>query len=710
MARYKNSLYDWCVENSRMEVLHQWDGEKNEPYSPQEIGPGTEIVVWWKCEKGHEYQMSVYGRTKAKSCPICSNRRVLKGFNDLETMHPDVALEWNYEKNKDLIPSQVTYGSSKKVWWKCKHGHEWEAVIVSRTRGNKAGCPVCAGNVVVEGYNDLMTTHPEIAKEWSPNNKKLASQVSKGSGYKAIWICEKNHEYSATVGSRVNLKSGCPICAKELQTSFPEKAICFYLKKSFADLVENYRVDWLGKSELDMYIPELNLAIEYDGGAWHKNPEKDLLKDKLCNDNGISLIRVRDDICCKLDKTTSIQIIVTKNDWNDLNRGILDVYKIINNNWKNIEVPPIDIERDKSEIYKLMDVLEKRDSLYDKYPELADQWDNEKNGFLTPKMVTDHVGKKVWWKCEKGHSWQATVASRVDMQIGCPYCSNRKVLAGDNDLATTHPHIAAEWHPNKNKGLTARDVVSGSNIKAWWICSEGHEYEAMVNSRISKKTGCPICSGKSVLKGYNDLETKYPDIAAQWHPTKNEGTSPTEVVSKSDKKVWWICDKGHEWQAQISNRVNGTGCPVCAGKVVVEGYNDLGTTHPEIVAQWNHIMNKPVKVTEVSAGSNKKVWWICSKGHVWDQTIAQQVSSKGSCPICSGKRVVEGQNDIFTLYPELKNVWDYEKNIGIIPENQGKGSKKMVWWKCDYCGEHYERVIQSQVRSKRCPVCKEYIK
>ena len=153
----------------------------------------------------------------------------------------------------------------------------------------------------------------------------------------------------------------------------------------------------------------------------------------------------------------------------------------------------------------------------------------------------------MWWKCKLGHTWQATVASRVDQNIGCPYCSGRFAIVGETDLVTTHPEIAKEWHPTKNGMLTADNVKAGTNKKVWWICSLGHEYEASPSARtdLKKHTGCPICAGKRVLTGFNDFQTKYPEIAEQWHPSLNGELKPTDVAPKSDKKVLWICSIGH---------------------------------------------------------------------------------------------------------------------------------------------------------------------
>ena len=146
---------------------------------------------------------------------------------------------------------------------------------------------------------------------------------------------------------------------------------------------------------------------------------------------------------------------------------------------------------------------------------------------------------------------------------GCPYCSGRRAISGETDLATRYPDLAAEWHPTRNGDLSPADVLPGSHRLVWWQCEHGHEWRAQIKSRVAG-TGCPVCSNRALLRGENDLATNYPELARQWHPTKNGQLTPSDVVPGTRRKVWWVCDKGHEWRASVSARVNGSGCPVCA--------------------------------------------------------------------------------------------------------------------------------------------------
>ena len=148
-------------------------------------------------------------------------------------------------------------------------------------------------------------------------------------------------------------------------------------------------------------------------------------------------------------------------------------------------------------------------------------------------------------------------------------CAGKLVVPGQNDLASAYPAIAEQWHPIKNGTLTPEQVTVFSNKKAWWICDQGHEWNSVIAHRTQNASGCPYCSNRKVLTGFNDLATVEPLIAKQWHPTLNGDLTPEMVVAGSHKKVWWQCSDGHIWKALICSRTGSQkyGCPVCAGKI-----------------------------------------------------------------------------------------------------------------------------------------------
>ena len=194
-------------------------------------------------------------------------------------------------------------------------------------------------------------------------------------------------------------------------------------------------------------------------------------------------------------------------------------------------------------------------------PSLSRDWHPTKNGDLTPSDVRPHSHRKVWWICEKGHEWQATVSNRVDRRSGCPKCS-RHLASEENNLQICYPDIAMEWHPTKNGTLRPSDVTPHTGRKVWWICEKGHEWQAAVWTRVDKDCGCPMCSGR-VATNDNNLAVVRPDLAKEWHPTKNGDLRPTDVKPKSNRKVWWLCKMDHEWEAVVKNRTYGSGCPYC---------------------------------------------------------------------------------------------------------------------------------------------------
>ena len=335
---------------------------------------------------------------------------------------------------------------------------------------------------------------------------------------------------------------------------------------------------------------------------------------------------------------------------------------------------------------------------------LLTQWDSEKND-KSPKEVSHGSHYNAWWRCDKGHEWQAVVYSRGAGQK-CPYCVSKRVLVGENDLASQNPELIAQWHPTRNGKLTPADVLAGSHRLVWWVCEKGHEWQATVKSRANG-TGCPVCANRTLLPGVNDLATVYPQVAAQWHPTRNGELTPSMIMCGSFKKAWWICEKGHEWEATVSSRVsNGVGCPVCAGRKVVPGVNDFASAFPALAEQWDAEKNKPLTPEQVSPYSNRGVWWICEKGHSYHTAVSARSFNQSGCPYCSGRLVLAGFNDLATLEPMVAKQWHPSLNLPLTPEMVTVNSHKKVWWECP--NKHvWKAVIYSRAGKQKvgCPIC-----
>ena len=616
---------NYLIEN--IALMSEWDWERNRVagLDPNTLTEGSNKKAYWICSKGHSYHTIIANRTfRAGGCPVCSNKKTVPGINDLATTHPELASEWDYEKNDTLIPQNIVAGSTRRVWWKCQHcGFSWQQSSSQRIQDNN-GCPYCSGLRPKKGINDLQTVNPLLASEWNyqRNGSLQPSDVLPQSNKKVWWVCKEGHEWKTSVAVRYK-GCRCPVCS--------------------------------GKKILE---------------------------------------------------------------------GINDLQTL--------------------------------------YPGIAAEWHRSKNLLLLPTQVSYASQKKVWWQCKYGHEWQSIISNRTNLRSGCPICSNKQVLTGHNDLGTTHPEIAKEWHPEKNLPLRPADIIAGSNKKVWWMCRKGHEWYVAPNQRTQGRN-CPVCSealhtsfpeqcvfyyltqcvvadnrhtafGKEIdiyipsmqvgieyngllyhngketadeekkrffqkrgirvitikesnqnhidgdvvfydcndrkrinltwvietvfalleipcptinilddslkihnqyleFEKKNSIEITHPDLARQWHPTKNGRLVPSMVSSGSNIKVWWQCEQGHGWKADVAHRVAGRGCPYCCNKKVLQGYNDLSTTHPALAAEWNYERNGELRPQDIVAGSSKCVWWKCKNGHEWQAIVYNRKKGK-SCPEC----------------------------------------------------------------------------
>jgi len=448
----------------------------------------------------------------------------------LSVSHPELAAQsvgWD--------PSAVATNSNRILPWRCDLGHEWDARVFSRARSGN-GCPFCANRKVLAGFNDLATTHPALAAEavgWDP------AAVIAGSARTRQWRCGEGHRFSATPASRVG-GTRCAVCANR------------QVLVGFNDLATT-------RSEL---------AEQADG--W--DPTKVTAGSK-------SRRRWR----CGAGHTWEAQVSERAR--------------------RNSSCPQC----------ANRPVRRARGNLADDYPELAAQavdWD--------PTSFTSGSSGVQRWRCEEGHEWDARINHRV-RGTRCPVCTNRVVVPGTNDLATTRPDLATQavdWD------TTA--VASGTPQRRLWRCGEGHEWMARVDVRAAG-SGCPVCSNHQLLPGVNDLGTTNPELAAQ-----AVGWDPSTCMAGSNEKRRWRCEEGHEWDAIVNSRTAGNNCAVCSGRTLLTGFNDLATIRPDLVAEadgWDP--------STVVSGSKKKLLWRCAEGHQWAATVASRTRHQASgCPTC----------------------------------------------------------------------------
>lgn len=573
----------FIIENEAL--MKEWNYCRNNELNifPDTIGATSYKTVWWTCPRGHEYDMPVTQRNRGQGCPYCSNRRILPGYNDLATTNPEFLSQWDFSRNT-LNPKEVSRGSHKVVWWTCEKGHSYPQAINKKTSRN-SGCPICSGHLTVSGINDFATCYPEMAKEWHPakNGELSPSEISQKSGRKVWWICQYGHEWEATPHDRATDHTGCPFCSSRRLTSFPEQAIFYYIKKLYPDAQNRYRDIFDNGMELDIYVPSIRFAVEFDGAAWHASEEshtKERLKYAICRANRITLCRVKEHTGKEWPDVADFQYSINhrkhREELQPVIQAIMDSIDRDSNDWtrkKPMQIHSsvsVDLERDANAIREYLTPIS--NSLVELRPDLAAEWNYEKNGNLRPEMFGINSNEKAWWTCSVcGHEWQTTIIHRGGKRnSGCPVCAKKKQgktftkrrVDERGSLAENNPALADEWHPTKNGDLTPADITEKRFAPVWWKCKKcGHEWETSPNDR-SRGRGCPCCSGRVPKIGVNDLKTLYPEIAAEWNYEKNGDKRPEQFLPKSSKKVWWRCHIcGHEWESIIQNRTKGHGCP-----------------------------------------------------------------------------------------------------------------------------------------------------
>lgn len=369
------TVREFLEENNELRLM--WSKNNSDTLLDLKINSSKKAL--WVCEKfGAEYAKPISVKIqKPESCSVCTGSTVFSGYNDLKTLYPNLASEWDYEKN-DISPEQVKYSTGKKFYWKCSNGHKWETRVSHRTssgsgcpqcqKENKAdlqrirsmekygivsegndemaryyvgdsekvparnshkpckwkcdsghsweqpprafnGCPYCLkrrtlSGEVINSQKETISAIPEMSKLYHEDNKLKADEVSSSSAKKSLWKCSENHIWEAyPYAIKKSLAKGnkcCPYCVN--QVSSQEKRIREVVKKALpnAEIRYNDR-KVIAPYELDIYIPSLSIAIEYNGLYWHSESRTNYDKHyhynkwKMCDKRGIQLITVWED-------------------------------------------------------------------------------------------------------------------------------------------------------------------------------------------------------------------------------------------------------------------------------------------------------------------------------------------------------------------------------------------------------------------------------
>jgi len=758
------------------ELVSQWHPTKNGSISPSEITVTNHIKIWWKCDKGddHEWQTNANNRVRHGSgCPFCAGQRATS-LNNLTVTRPELIEIWDYEvnsklptelmpssnykasfkcsnnpshkweqklsnkniecpdcfaKNKSVFgvashlidewdieenerlgldPRKVSAGSAKKAAWVCTHNssHKWKVNIRNRAVLN-SGCPYCAGHIATQESN-LMVGFPEVANEWHPTkNKKVKStDVKAGSGIKRWWLCPKGHSYQATPDSRTGKKgTGCPKCNSS--TSSPEIRIFCELSSLFPEAKQRAKVYGV---ELDIWLPHLNLGVEFDGFYWHKDKlAKDKQKNQVLIKEGIKLIRVR---VKPLDKISEHDILCERDDLTkaDINSLLLSMYRIKLISKKQL----LEYEKQSDfcndiEYRRILSYLPSpvpEESLGTVTAESLTYWDYKLNSPLVPDNFAPKSNKVVHWRCkiDPSHKWEMRI-NEFSKNKKCPFCAKTRPSA-TYSLKTEHPELASEWHPTKNT-ITPEEILPKSGVKVWWFCKEdaSHEWQVSPNSRVYFSNGCPICSGR-VASEKNNFAKTHPHLLQSWDYSKNDG-DPRDFKSGSSVVVHWICPdyEYHRWESSIYSRVNNK-CPFCSGKRA-HVLDSVKHNSPEILKEFLYFISKDdvkISLEDLPTRSSRRAKWQCKIcNHKYSLSVKDKIKGE-SCSKCYPKYT---NGTLASKRPELAAEWHPSKNERTPEQITILSNTTEFWWLCENGHEWRKSLLARTSREVQCTVCEE---
>jgi len=741
-------MKETSIAFTHSDIAKDWDFENNKNLSPTDFAKTSKLSVWWNCKNNHKYKVSIHSRIRSGGCKICNapnkienlrKSKLLKGKSFAQAK-PELLSEWNYNKN-EIKPNEISEKSHIQVWFKCINNHEWQSTPQRRSRGD--GCPECyrlldKSKLVREqklkkkGLS-LADEFPDLIKEWDfDKNEELPEMYGSGSNQNVSWKCSFGHSWVAKIYNRTGNLSGCPYC--KASTSKLEVFILTEMRGLFKEVIWRHKIDGY---ECDIYIPEIKTGIEVDGAYWHNDKlERDNLKVKVFNDNNVRLIRVRDE---SLPKIIGEVILYNKQSV-DIDLSCEVVKYLLKNNseerFLNYVKNHIQIgDKEYKKILSLLPSPTEDKSLSEINHKLSKEWDYDKNSPLTPLMFTPNSEKKVFWKCIKEHSWEASIKNRHLRNTGCPHCYeiNRseivrkgKMKKDSDTFGSVFPNLLSEWDYKKNN-ISPFEVAPKSKLKVWWVCPNSHEYEKTINGRANGND-CPNCSSKKRSTSARNvriaktgtLDIKFPEIARQWDFVKNKSI-PNDFPPGSKEKVWWLCSNKHSWTASIYNRTKqNQGCPICFKQnqkemslnSAIARFGSLEEHNPSFLKEWDYDKNMDINPSQITLNNKSKVWWLCSNHHSFNQSPYDRNNGHG-CPICSKEKklesykmkILENRGSFEDNNPNLLKYWDYSKNKNVSPNNVTSGSREKVWWKCGK-GHSWTESITAMTNPRRVKYCR----
>lgn len=615
-----------------------WDKAVRGNTDPATIGVGSSELLHWRCpEDGYTWEARPKAITRSwlkgfSGCPKCAGKAP-KTDADYHELAARRGYQW-------LGPGVVRV--IHKTQWRCTNGHEWASCYNDISHGY--GCPVCAGKVVT-AENSLRAVHPDVAAEWHPtkNGSLTPNNVQRSSHKSVWWHCKAClSDWQMSVNMRDN-GQGCPYCAgrrvnktNSLAARHPELIAQWHPTKNggltpgTVAWCSGRKVWWRCQyghewhSRIANRVSQGGRGCPFCSNQTSRAELRVLAELRQIIPSVEARSKVRGYEVDLLLPECGVAIELDGHRWHQF-QGAKDEEKA--NSLRKAGIRLIRLREEPLPLIFDDDLPLPRNFDSDPLPTLTS---------LAIKIASLTKGKsRAALKAYVSHSKLVGEREYRILLVERPAPESKK------SLGNAYPEIAAEWNIELNAPLMPEMVTPGSHHKTWWNCPRGHEpYQTTILARTNGGNGCPTCAGKRI-DDTNSFASKFPELVAEWHSTKNGALRPNEVAAFSGKRVWWRCAKGHEWQAPISSRSVGHGCSRCAlanrRPLVVPRERSLAAKHPTVAKEWHPAKNGSERPDHTAPSTARKVWWKCANGHEWRASISNRANGAG-CPTCYKER------------------------------------------------------------------------
>jgi very-short-patch-repair endonuclease len=642
--------------------------------------------------------------------------------NPLTATHPEIAKDWDLEKNGSLLPEHVNSYSKEVMWWRCVEGHEYQVSVYSRVRSG--GCKVCqrsdhaeiARLTKLKKSKSLANAQPQLITEWdSERNKGLSPDTVFHKSHRPVWWkCKYGHTWQSTPQRR-SRGDACPTCAKNNAGDRVRKWRLEKAGQSFADAYPELLEEWDYKKNIlqpTEIAPKSNYRASWRckyGHEWNATVDNRTHNESNCPQCRPQSSRIEIYLLCEL------KVIFSEVRWRSKISGVeCDIYipdlqlgiEVDGEYWHKNRAQK---DRNKTQhlTWKGIHLIRVRDSRLPFVDGTVVEFRPTEDLQQVILRLLSEIGihftsDKLDAYLAEGVQKNASAYKEIIARLPAP--------PSGETLEDLNPEVASQWDYEANLPLTPALFSTSSDQKVAWVCPEGHHWDATIKNRTQRKSGCPSCyeADRSAIvrrgraRNTLSLAQSNPAYLIKFDTEKN-GFPPIEIAFKSGLKVWWHCENGHSFQRSPFQMKKTDACPVC---------NSLPFAYPQVAEQWDIEKNNGKNPADYSWGSNERVWWRCSKGHSWQVAINQRTSAGYGCAQCYYERrrrpyqepATKRKSSLADSAPSYLAEWDYTKNVDISPDSVTAKTKRKVWWVCPE-SHSYIQSLDSKARGSICPVC-----